>query len=183
MTQKAVYFLILCLILVNARGQGRYALTTGAIDFTSNASLEVIKASSSQVQGLIDPSNNQFAFKIPVTSFKGFNSELQREHFNDKYLESERYPNANFSGKIIEQINFDQDGTYEVRAKGDLDIHGVKQNRIIKSTLVIRGGTVTIESHFRVPLSDHNITIPSIVSQKIATEIAVDFNASMKKQP
>lgn len=183
MTQRVVYFLILFSILISAKGQSRYSITTGTLNFTSNASLEVIKASSNQVQGLIDPTNNQFAFKIPVTSFKGFNSELQREHFNEKYMESERYSNVNFSGKIIEQINFDQDGTYEVRAKGDLDIHGVKQNRIIKSTIVIKGGTLTIESHFRVPLSDHNISIPSIVSQKIATEIAVDFNASMKKQP
>jgi polyisoprenoid-binding protein YceI len=153
------------------------------VNFTSNASLEVIKASSNQIQGLVDPVSNQFAFKIPINSFKGFNSELQREHFNEKYMESDRYPSANFSGKIIEQVSFDQDGTYEVRAKGDLEIHGVKQNRIIKSTIVVKNGVLAIESHFKVPLSDHNITIPSIVSQKIATEIAVDFIASMKPQP
>lgn len=79
----------------------RYIVQKGQISFTSNAELELIKASSDKIQGLIDPQTNQFAFSIEVKSFRGFNSELQREHFNEKYIESERFPTARFSGKII----------------------------------------------------------------------------------
>jgi polyisoprenoid-binding protein YceI len=157
----------------------KYTVKKGEIAFISNAELELISASSQKLQGIIDASNNQFAFSVPINSFMGFNSELQRVHFNEKYMESELYPNATFTGKIIEQTDFSKDGTYEVRAKGDLDIHGQKQIRIIKSKLVIANGTITINTSFKVPLADHNISIPSIVNQKIATEIVINVNATL----
>jgi polyisoprenoid-binding protein YceI len=162
-----------------AIAQKKYSIQAGSIQFTSNAQLELIKASSDKVQGLIDPATNQFAFTIDVKSFQGFNSELQREHFNEKYMESEKFPKARFSGKIIEQIDLLSDGTHDVRAKGDLEIHGQKQTRIIRSKVTIKNGGVAIESTFVVPLTDHDISIPSIVSQKIATEIEVIFRANM----
>ena len=160
----------------------RFIVDKGEISFASNASLEMIKATSDRVTGLIDPANNQFAFLVSIATFRGFNSELQRQHFNENYLESEKYPKATFSGKIIEQIDFTRDSTYEVRAKGDLDIHGQKQSRIIKSKLTIKNGHLMIESTFVVPLTDHQITIPKIVSQKIATEIEVHFKSSLTRQ-
>lgn len=173
---------IIMLISTVAFPQEKYSVLNGDINFTSNAELELIKASSDKVQGLIDPATNQFAFTVDIKTFLGFNSELQREHFNEKYMESELFPKARFSGKIIEQIDFSANQTYEVRAKGDLEIHGQKQTRIIKSKITIQNGVVKIESHFIVPLADHNISIPNIVSQKIATEIQVDFKASMTSQ-
>jgi polyisoprenoid-binding protein YceI len=162
--------------------QKRYSVSSGQINFTSNAELELIKASSSQLQGLIDPSSNQFAFSVDIKSFRGFNSELQREHFNEKYMESERFPKAKFSGKIIEQVDLTQNGTFEIRAKGDLEIHGEKQTRIIRGKVIVKDGALNIDAVFTVPLADHKIIVPSIVKQKIATEIEVAFTASMVAQ-
>jgi hypothetical protein len=170
------------LIILEGSAQEKYAVDAGVIRFTSNAELEVIKASSNKLQGLLDATTNQFAFQVTVSTFRGFNGELQRVHFNEKYMESEMFPKAVFSGKIIEQIDFATDGIHEVRAKGDLTIHGQKQTRIIKTKVIIRNGSITVESAFKVPLSDHNIAIPSIVNQKIATEIEIFVNASMKAQ-
>ncbi|HEX6225834.1 MAG TPA: YceI family protein, partial [Chryseolinea sp.] len=99
-----------------------------------------------------------------------------------KYMESDKFPKASFSGKIIEQVDFSKDGSYDIRAKGDLDIHGIKQMRIIKGKIIISNGSLHVSARFTVPLSDHNISIPSIVSQKIATEIQVQFDASMVLQ-
>lgn len=159
--------------------QKKFAVDKGEISFASNAQLEMIKATSKELKGIIDPASNQFAFRVNVLSFQGFNSSLQREHFNESYLESEKVPTASFSGKIIEKIDFANDGVYEVRAKGDLDIHGQKQTRIIKSKLTIKNGTLSFEAYFIVPLSDHDISIPRIVNQKIATEIEVSIKAVM----
>jgi hypothetical protein len=160
----------------------KYEVTSSRISFTSDAELELITAASSQVQGLIDPATNQFAFFVNVSTFQGFNSALQREHFNEKYMESEKFPRARFSGKIIEPVDLSVDGAYSVRAKGDLEIHGQKQTRIIKSSVTVTKGVIRIESHFFVPLADHNISIPTIVSQKIATEIEVEFSANLSIQ-
>lgn len=173
--------IVFCVTSTLTSAQQRYVLDKGTIVFTSNAELELIKASSTQVHGLIDPVSNQFAFTVDMKSFKGFNSELQREHFNEKYIESEKYPKAKFSGKIIEQIDFTKDGVYDVRAKGDFEIHGQKQTRIIKGRITTKAGVVEIASRFTVPLSDHDILVPTIVRQKIATEIEVDFSSTMKE--
>ena len=146
---------------------------------TSNAELELIKASSIETQGIIDPATNQFAFSVPVSSFKGFNSDLQRQHFNDNYMETTKYAKASFSGKIIEQVNWTRDSVYTIRAKGELDVHGQKQTRIIKAKLTVRKNELLVDADFNVPLADHNISIPRIVSQKIATEIDVKFKATL----
>jgi polyisoprenoid-binding protein YceI len=152
------------------------------MSFTSNAELEMIKAQSTETQGLLDPATNQFAFSVPVQSFRGFNSDLQRQHFNENYMESSKFTKASFTGKIIEQINYSRDSTYTVRAKGELDIHGQKQIRIIKAKLTVRKNDVQIDADFNVPLGDHNISIPRIVSQKIATEIDIRFRATLVHQ-
>jgi hypothetical protein len=81
--------------------------------------------------------------------------------------------------KVISTLPRNSPGTYEVRAKGELEIHGIKQTRIIKGKVTVTKNSIAIESTFTVPLTDHNITIPKIVSQKIATEILVDFKASL----
>jgi len=181
-TGKGVELVFILIFSSFALEAQRFIVDKGEISFASNASLEMIKATSDKVSGLIDPVNNQFAFLVSIGSFRGFNSELQRQHFNENYMESEKYPKATFSGKIIEQIDFTRDSTYEVRAKGDLDIHGQKQSRIIKSKLTIKNGQLMIESDFIVPLTDHIIAIPKIVSQKIATEIEVHFKTSLVHQ-
>ena len=173
---------LLAILVTGLRAQKKYTTRNAKIDFISEAQLELIKAATTSARGLIDPTTNQFAFTIDVNSFQGFNSMLQREHFNEKYMESEKYPKATFSGKIIEQIDFLSDGSYDVRAKGDLEIHGVKQTRIIKGKIAIKNGSLKINATFDVPLADHNITIPTVVSQKIATQIKVQFDASMSLQ-
>ncbi|HND88454.1 MAG TPA: YceI family protein, partial [Saprospiraceae bacterium] len=148
--------------------------------FKSDAMLEVIQAQSKKLRGVIDPANNGFAWSVEVNSFEGFNGPLQREHFNENYLESVKYPRATFTGKIIEKVDFQQDGTYTVRAKGQLSVHGVEQERIIKSTLELKGRRLIIRSSFSVPLSDHSISIPKIVHQKIAEEIQVSVEAELQ---
>lgn len=177
----------LCSLLIIISGfaaaQKKFTISQGTIKFASKAQLELIQANSNQLQGIINPTSNQFAFLVNIKSFQGFNSGLQRQHFNENYMESEKFPVAKFSGKIIEQVNFTTDNTIEVRAKGELEIHGQKQIRIIKAKITVKGNQLAVEAHFLVPLSDHSITIPKIVSQKIATEIEVDINALLSQEP
>jgi hypothetical protein len=164
-------------VTISAFSQKRLTSEKGVVSFVSNAELEVIKASSEKVVGLLDPATNRFAFSISIESFQGFNTGLQRAHFNENYMESTKFPNATFTGKIIEQVDLTVHGTYEVRAKGDLTIHGETQSRIIKAKLVITKEGAQVETQFIVPLTDHNIQIPKIVSQKIASEILVEYKS------
>lgn len=176
--------LSICLLLIFgslfAQQDDLYFISKGNISFVSYAPLELIEASSSKLSGVIKKSERTFAFSINMNSFEGFNSPLQKEHFKEKYMEVATYPKATFSGKIIEKIDFSRPGEYEVRAKGKLDIHGISQERIIKGTLTIEKNRIRIISSFRVPLQDHNISIPELVYQKIAEEIVVGISAELE---
>jgi len=177
---------ILLLLLATAAGvhaqQGLYTARKSQVDFLSDAPLELIKASSAKLQGLIDAEKRTFAFSISSESFKGFNSPLQQEHFYEDYLETKAFPTSKFEGKIIEQIDFTIDGNYTIRAKGKLNIHGIEQERIIKVQLRIAKGVINADAVFTVLLVDHNITIPKVVFQKIAEEIKVAVKAEFVKK-
>ena len=157
-----------------------YNVSKGTITFKSDAPLELITATSNELKGLIETDKKQFAFSIKIRSFKGFNSGIQRDHFNENYLESDKYPDATFSGKIIEDVDFTKNSTLTVRAKGTLTVHGVARERIIKSDMSIRNGQIFIKSNFTVLLADHNIPIPKVVHEKLASEIKVDVNGELK---
>ncbi|TAH42028.1 MAG: YceI family protein [Bacteroidetes bacterium] len=163
-------------------GTAYYYTNTAKVNFNSDAPQELIKASSNSLRGLIDVEKKTFVYKVLIRTFTGFNSALQREHFNEKFLESEKYPEALFTGKIIEDINFDTPGTYTIRAKGKLIIHGVEQERIIKTELTIKGGEIVFSSKFTVLLADFNIKVPKVVHEKIASEISVDVEGILKKK-
>lgn len=155
--------------------------SNGEIRIKSDAPLEMIEASSRQLKGVIDITGRSFSFSINTRSIQGFNSPLQQEHFYENYMETSKYPVSTFKGKIIEQIDLSVDGNYQLRAKGLLNVHGVEQERIIKADVKVKGELITVTSSFTVPLSDHNITIPKIVYQKIAEEILVSVTANFTR--
>ena len=145
----------------------------GIIEFVSDAPLELIKGRVDNMRGVLDIDKSTFAFSCEMAEFEGFNSPLQKIHFQVNYIETKKFPKATFAGKIIEQINLLEEGTYDVRAKGKLNVHGIEQERIIKGRIEKKAGKYLISCSFDVPLSDHDIRIPKIVNQKIAEKIAV----------
>jgi len=183
MTKLQIIIIILMLTSVDMFAQQNiYFARKSKIDFLSDAPLELIKASSNKLQGVIDAEKRTFAFSIPTESFKGFNSPLQQEHFYENYLEAKTYPVSKFEGKIIELIDFTKDGNYSVRAKGKLNIHGVEQERIIKINMRISKGILYADAVFTVLLQDHNITIPRVVFQKIAEVIKVNVALEFERE-
>ena len=159
-----------------------FSAKTGTITFTSDAPLELIKAGSNQLEGWLNPDTRQFSFAINIKTFKGFKISTQKKHFNENYLESDKYPQATFEGKIIENIDLHRDGLYNVRAKGNLFIHGVVQERIIKCNLTIKNGVVSVISNFIVLLADHNIDIPKVMNQKLASDIKVEVKTELNEK-
>jgi hypothetical protein len=175
-TARIAISLILFLLLSSLGKQEEFYFTdSGTVIFSSQAPLEYIQASSNELTGILNITDQSFSFTVPMVSFFGFNSALQRTHFNENYMESEKFPNSTFKGKIIEEVDFTAPGTYHVRAKGLLNVHGMDADRIIRCSLQVEAGRIRVESEFTVPLEDHQIKIPSIVQQKIAEVIDVSI--------
>ncbi len=182
---KSRLLLIYVFVITSAFSQDPavvYVIKNNIVSFHSNAKFELIKATSTGLKGAIDISNRTFAFSVPMKTFDGFNSPLQKEHFNESYLESNRFPNASFIGHIIEEDDFTKDGVYNVRAKGKFTIHGVEQERILQGDLVVKNGVIKLNCNFTVFLSEHDIKIPRIVHEKLASEIKVELYAEFIKK-
>lgn len=178
-----VAFLLVILTSFTALAQNnRYFVKSSKVVFVSKAPLETIRAVSQNLKGVIDVTTRSIAFSIANTSFEGFNSPLQQDHFHENYVESEKFPHCTFQGKIIDDVNFQQDGVYPVRVKGILNVKGIGQERIIKGNITVRGSELTINCGFDVPVVDHEIRIPRIVQQKIAPVIEITLMAKLLKE-
>ncbi len=180
--KRLLWVLVLCLPVWAHAGSGIYEVRNGEVKFSSEAPKELIKASSRKLQGILDTEKMIFAFKISIASFMGFNSPLQRDHFNENYMESRNFPDAVFRGKIIESVDLGREGTYQVRAKGKLIIHGIEQERIIRVLMVVKNARCQVNAMFPILLNDHNIKIPRIVDDKLSPEINVSVKATLEPQ-
>ena len=159
-----------------------FYISSVSVKFRSEAPLEVISAESAKMQGIIDADKKNFAFSVLNSSFMGFNSKLQQVHFNENYMESDIYPITSFKGKIIEDIDINTPGVYQIRAKGYLTVHGITKERIIRAQLTSTADVLKLESEFTVLLNEHNIRVPKVVHEKIASEIKVEIKAEFKKK-
>ena len=180
---KVVLFLFLgTLLSFKNDGQPMYKTSNGQISFYSETPMENIDATSSSVLSAINPSNKNIAFVVLMTSFK-FKNGLMQEHFNEKYVESDTYPKATYSGIITETIDYTKPGTYPVTTTGTLTIHGVAQQRTINGILTIDATKkLNLTSTFDVKLVDHKIEVPQIVFNKIAEAIQIKLNINYTLQ-
>jgi polyisoprenoid-binding protein YceI len=181
---KKFVFLVLSLVFLGAFSNlsaQKYRDLKGDVRFTSDAPLEIIKAGSSSLFAVVNVETRGFFFKVGMQSFEGFNSRLQREHFNENYMESAKYPDATFAGKIVEDVDLSKPGTYEVRAKGILKIHGQDQERVIPVKVTSTGSSLRVDASFEVRLVDHKIKIPTAVTKKIAETIKVTVKLNLNK--
>lgn len=180
MLLRFINVIMLALISYSSLAQvSIFEVSRGTISFHSDAPRELIFSTSKELRGAVNIQQKTFAFRVNIASFKGFNNDLQEEHFNESYLESTFFPDATFSGKIIEDIDLTKDGEYFLRAKGKLKIHGLEQERIIKAHVMIKDNRIVVRSDFIVPLSDHNIKVPRVVYDKLSPDIKVKIFATL----
>ncbi|WP_029278693.1 YceI family protein [Pedobacter borealis] len=145
--------------------------------FFSSTPVEDIDAQSKTGASALNIKTNDIIFKVNNTSYQ-FKKKLMQEHFNENYIESDKYPTSDFKGKIIEQIDFSKPGTYPITVKGNLQIHGVSKEYQAKGSLVITTDEIKATSAFNVKLADHDIKIPTIVFKQIAETIQVKMTAT-----
>jgi polyisoprenoid-binding protein YceI len=169
--------LLAWLSIQNQAGQDLYACKNVKIDLFSSAPIEDIKASSTSGTSVYNAATGDIAFSVAISSFQFPKSKMQ-EHFNENYMESDKYPRASFKGKVQGHIDVTKNGTYPITVTGNLDVHGVTQPRTIQGTLTIANGTISMASEFMVKCVDHKIDIPKLVFKNIAESIKMNVSAT-----
>ena len=171
--------LIALTLCLSATGYAqKYMTRTGKVTFFSSTPIENIEAINNEAAAAIDPATGDMVYQVPIKSFR-FQNQLMQEHFNESYMESDKFPKAVFKGKLANPggVNFQKDGSYPATAAGQLTIHGVTKNVNIPGTIVVSRGQVTANSKFRVKTADYGIRIPGVAAGKIAESIEVTVNS------
>ncbi len=178
---KKLLVLVFMIAKLALPAQTVFIADTGEITFYSYAPIEDINATCSQVNSIFNSVNGEIAFTLLMKGFI-FRKELMQEHFNENYVESDKYPKASFSGSFSGDFSPAKDGLYHVTVKGNLTIHNVTRAIEQPATIEMINGRLSGRADFKIKPEDYNITIPSIVRDKIAADmtvhVRVDCNAS-----
>lgn len=172
---RTICFIVLaCLLYLPMQAQ-TFMTRNGNVSFFSKTPLEDIKAENSQAFAAVDLTKKSVAFTLLQRNFL-FPKQLMQEHYNENYVESDKFPKAQFSGTFTGDVP-NKPGTYKVQVSGQLTLHGVTQQITVPGELEVKDGKVTAKSAFAVKPSDFNIKIPSLVKDKIASQINIQIVA------
>ena len=174
-------FLLSFVLVLSAAGLMNaqiFLAKTCEISFFSSSPLENIAATNKAAKPIVNTSTGDIQVKIPILSFK-FEKPLMEEHFNENYMETEKFPNAVFKGKINETIDYSKEGEYKVTVKGNLDMHGVTKEVSLEGTLTVKGGQITLKCKFMVHIADYKIKVPSLYVKNIAEDVEVKLDAML----
>ena len=111
-----------------------------------------------------------------------FEKALMQEHFNENYVESDKFPKSTFSGKIasMDKVDLAKDGVYKVQVAGDLMIKGVTKAVSAPGTITVKGGKATAASEFTIALSDYNVSIPAVNKDNISNSIRISVDLALE---
>lgn len=161
--------------------QEKYFTKTGKINFFSKAPLEDIEAKNKTATAVIDSKSGAVQFAVQMKGFE-FEKKLMQQHFNENYIESDKYPKGEFKGTITNnsEIDYTKDGSYNAKVKGKMTIHGVTKDVETTGTVKVAGGKLDVSSTFNISLSDYNVKIPAVVKDKVSNSIKVSVNCNME---
>ncbi len=180
---KKLFLPALALITGLAASAQKYYTKSGKIDFdaTSPSSPERVEAVNRTATCVIDTRTGAMQFAVLMKGFE-FERALMQEHFNENYVESNKYPKAEFRGSITDNnnVNYEKDGTYPVKVKGQLSIHGETKDVETTGKLAVQNGKINATAEFNVLLADYRISIPGLVADKVSKMAKISVTCQLE---
>ena len=178
---KLFFFIGILILPISTISGQKYFTKTGSVIFLSKAPLENIEASNNSSYVVYDAASGKIEWSVLIKGFK-FEKSLMQEHFNENYMESDKYPKAIFKGDVTnyEAANLAKDDTYPVSVNGQMTIHGITKPFSTRATIVVKSGNVHAESAFDIVIADFNIEVPKVVRDNIAKTVSVKVKADLQ---
>ena len=180
--KNIVFSLLLIWVCSPSVAQSRFIDRAGEVHFFSASPIENIEAFNKQALSVLDIKTGEILAVVLMKSFE-FKKSLMQEHFNENYVESDKYPKATFKGKItnLEDVDFTKDGKYVLKVDGEMSLHGVTRPVSTKAEAIITNGVIQAKAEFYLVVKDFNIEIPRLVVNNISDKILV--NLKFRYQP
>jgi electron transfer flavoprotein alpha subunit len=171
-TSALVFFLQVC-----TSAQTKLFTKTGTISFFSKTNIENISARNNKVLAVWELASGKIEFSVLMKGFE-FEKALMQEHFNEDYVESDKYPKAILKA-VMENSNtivLTADKTYAVKINGTLSMHGVTKPVSTIATIKVKDGIASASAVLPILLADYNIKIPAVVADNISKKIDISIN-------
>ena len=180
MAIRLMMVLAVSLCFLAGQAQDKFYTKNGNIFFSSKAPLEDIEAKNKSAVCVLDTKTGSLQFTVLIKGFEFENEEMQ-EHFNEDYLESNKFPKAEFKGTVtnISTVNFSRPNVYPVNVVGQLTIHGVTKEVQSAGTIKVEAGGLVATAGFNIQVADYNIKIAPIVKNKIAKTVKITVDTKL----
>ena len=181
--KKSIILFALVGLSTMAIAQKKQTTTSATINFDATTSIDALpKAENKTVIASLDTKTGNVAFESVIKNFAFTNPRIQ-DHFNgEKWMDSEKYPTATFTGKIgdLKAVNFKKNGTYNVAVMGDLTLHGVTKPVTTKAVITVVGKSISTKTDFTIALADYGVNGGAIAAGKVATNPKISVVADFK---
>jgi YceI-like domain len=179
--KKSALICLTLLFFTSLVAQDKKITRTGQVSFEASVpAFEEVKADHKNVTAALNNKTGEIQTLILIKGFR-FKVALMEEHFNENYIESDKFPKATFKGKIEGYDYGKLSATgQDFSIKGTIEMHGKAKD--ISITAKIKKGKEGIElvSNFILNADDFDINIPSIVSKKVSKKVNVQLNFNLK---
>ena len=182
MMRIGIIYIFLLFITIGSQGQDKFFSKNGNISFFSKAPLEDIEAISDGGIAILNSDNGEVVARVSIKSFQ-FENKLMQEHFNENYLESDKYPRSEFKGSLadfdLSKLSEGVPAIFDV--KGNLTIHGKTKPVKTKIQLIKSGDVINASGEFNIMIKDYGIKIPKVVVKNIAEKIDIKMDFNLEK--
>jgi hypothetical protein len=180
-SKKLIFYVLLILGAAPCIHAQKYFTKAGVVSFYSETPVENIEAHNKSSNCVFDLETGAVAFAVLIKGFH-FKKALMQEHFNENYMESNKYPNATFKGQIenYKKIDPTKNGKATVKIKGDLTIHGVTKPIVTDAEINVVNGKIDADAQFNIAVADYNISVPALVKNQIAKSILVKVDSTLE---
>lgn len=179
---KTSIFVLTCVLMtITASAQDKFFTKNGRISFVSKGNIETIAANHKSVTCVLDSKTGNVQFSVLMRGFE-FHKALMQEHFNENYVESNKYPRSEFKGMISNNsaVDYTKDGVYDAKVKGKLTIHGVTKDIEADGKITVKGGKPQTNAGFNILLSDYNIKISGLHKDNINDNVTITVDCPLE---
>ena len=182
MRRLLILFLFFLVLTVSGKTVAQsFKTENGNVEFLSKASLNEFTGKSSDLNGLIDLDKNLLDFFVDLNTIKT-GIGLRDRHMRENYLETKKFPYAEFTGQINSPKELTKGQSIKVTATGKFKVHGIEREIEVPGTItLINENSIQLNATFKILLSDYQISIPTIVFYELAEEQIIIINAHLKK--
>ncbi|MFZ1579916.1 MAG: YceI family protein [Saprospiraceae bacterium] len=179
--RKFIIGFFLVFLGVQVMSAQKYFTKTGHISFYSDTPLEKIEGHNKSSNCVLDVATGKLEVATLVKGFQ-FEKALMQEHFNENYMESDKFPKAVFKGQIdnYSKLDISKNGKVTVKVSGDLTMHGVTKKVTTDAMVSINSGKIIADASFNVLLADFNIKIPALVKDQIAKSLKIKVACTLE---